>query len=178
MRSVRRLVTGINEQGKSYLVGDSASEHVQVILPQVPDFTLINLWSTDTTPVSTSSKQDAAAKITGLTPSKNGSIFRMVDFPPESTYLTNISNSLRQQAFANMQAAECADTQNAHPFMHCTETLDYAIVVEGEIYLILDESEHFMRAGDVAIQCATNHAWSNRSDKMCRIAFILLDAPQ
>ena len=100
----------------------------------------------------------------------------MVDFPPEAHYLAQVSTQLREQAFATMQASDCADRESPHPFMHRTQTLDYAIIVEGEIYLVLDESEHLMHAGDVAVQCATNHAWSNRSDKNCRVAFILLGA--
>ena len=59
--------------------------------------------------------------------------------------------------------------------MHRTETLDYGIVLEGEIYLVLDDSETLLKPGDVVIQRGTNHAWSNRSDRVCRMAFILLD---
>ena len=59
--------------------------------------------------------------------------------------------------------------------MHRTETIDYAIVLEGELHLILDDSEVLLKAGDVTVQVGTNHAWSNRSGKPCRIAFILID---
>jgi len=59
--------------------------------------------------------------------------------------------------------------------MHKTETLDFAIVVAGEIYLVLDGQETLMKAGDVRVQRATNHVWSNRSDQPCRMAFVLID---
>ncbi len=59
--------------------------------------------------------------------------------------------------------------------MHRTETIDYAIVLEGEVTMILDDSEVLLKTGDVVVQCGINHAWSNRSDKVCRIAFILMD---
>jgi uncharacterized cupin superfamily protein len=59
--------------------------------------------------------------------------------------------------------------------MHRTKTLDYAIVLEGEVYLVLDDSETLMKTGDVCIQRATNHVWSNRAEKNCKIAFILID---
>ena len=59
--------------------------------------------------------------------------------------------------------------------MHRTETIDYAIVLSGEIYLLLDAQDVLVRVGDVVVQCGTNHAWSNRSDKPCKIAFILID---
>jgi uncharacterized cupin superfamily protein len=59
--------------------------------------------------------------------------------------------------------------------MHRTESIDYAIILEGEMFLVLDETEVLCRTGDVVIQCGTNHAWSNRSDKPCKVAFILID---
>ena len=63
-----------------------------------------------------------------------------------------------------------------HPGMHRTRTLDYAIVLSGEIYAVLDEGEVLLKAGDVLVQRGTNHAWSNRSARPCRIAFVLVDA--
>jgi uncharacterized cupin superfamily protein len=60
--------------------------------------------------------------------------------------------------------------------MHRTSTCDYAFVMSGEIVMLLDDSEVTLKAGDILIQQATNHAWVNRSDKPCRIAFVLMDA--
>ena len=65
--------------------------------------------------------------------------------------------------------------ESRHAFMHRTETIDYGIVLEGELVLILDEGETIVRAGDIVIQRGTNHGWANRSDRNCRIAFILID---
>ena len=63
-----------------------------------------------------------------------------------------------------------------HPFMHRTRSLDYAIVLAGEIDMLLDDSEVHMKAGDIMVQQGTNHAWVNNSDKPCRICFVLIDA--
>jgi quercetin dioxygenase-like cupin family protein len=63
-----------------------------------------------------------------------------------------------------------------HPGFHKTDTIDYALVLEGEVWAILDEAETLLKAGDVLIQRGTFHAWDNRSESVCRIAFILLDA--
>jgi len=63
-----------------------------------------------------------------------------------------------------------------HFLFHKTNTVDYAICVEGEIWAMMDEGEVLMKAGDVLIQRGTHHPWSNRSDKVCRMAFILIDA--
>ena len=59
--------------------------------------------------------------------------------------------------------------------MHRTETIDYGIVLEGELVLIMDEGETTVRAGDIVVQRGTNHGWANRSSENCRIAFILID---
>ena len=62
-----------------------------------------------------------------------------------------------------------------HPGFHQTHSVDYAIVLEGEIWAMLEETETLLTAGDVLIQRATNHAWENRSDRLCRMACILID---
>jgi uncharacterized cupin superfamily protein len=62
-----------------------------------------------------------------------------------------------------------------HPMMHRTETIDYAVVLEGRVTLVLDDHDVELEAGDVVIQCGTNHAWSNRSDKPCRMLYVLID---
>ena len=75
-----------------------------------------------------------------------------------------------------MGAQAAPADKRRHPGMHKTKTLDYAIVLAGEIYAVLDEGEVLLRAGDVLVQQGTNHAWSNRTDKPATIAFVLLDA--
>jgi uncharacterized cupin superfamily protein len=63
-----------------------------------------------------------------------------------------------------------------HAYMHRTKSVDYAIVLSGEIDMLLDDSEVHLKAGDILIQQATNHAWVNRSKDFCKIAFVLIDA--
>jgi uncharacterized cupin superfamily protein len=62
-----------------------------------------------------------------------------------------------------------------HPYMHRTETVDYGIILSGEIHLLVDRGEILCRPGDIIIQRGTNHAWANLSSQVCRIAFILID---
>jgi len=83
----------------------------------------------------------------GTAPPANGTRFAVIDFPPGNT-----------------------------PRMHRTETIDYVIVLEGEIEMDMDDSTVKMKAGDVMVQRGTNHAWANRSDKRARVAFVLIDA--
>jgi uncharacterized cupin superfamily protein len=65
-----------------------------------------------------------------------------------------------------------------HPMMHRTRSLDYAIILSGEIDMMLDDTVVHLKAGDVVIQQATNHAWVNRGKEICRIAFILMDSQE
>ena len=60
--------------------------------------------------------------------------------------------------------------------MHKTHTIDYAVIVKGEIYAVLDQEEVLLKAGDSLVQRGTHHAWSNRSDEPCTIAFVLISA--
>jgi uncharacterized cupin superfamily protein len=62
--------------------------------------------------------------------------------------------------------------------MHRTRSIDYAVVMEGEIDMLLDDSEVHLAAGDVLVQQATHHAWVNRGTRPCRIAFVLIDAQE
>ena len=63
-----------------------------------------------------------------------------------------------------------------HANTHRTRTVDYAVVLDGEIDMLLDDDDVHLRAGDVIVQQGTNHAWVNRGDRPCKIAFVLIDA--
>jgi mannose-6-phosphate isomerase-like protein (cupin superfamily) len=76
---------------------------------------------------------------------------------------------------ASMPVGETPEDMGA-PHMHRTETIDYVIVLEGEIEMDMDQSSVKLKAGDVMVQRGTNHAWANRSNKRARVAFVLLDA--
>jgi naringenin degradation protein FdeH len=172
-RLMRRVVTGHNAQGKSVIVSDAASPHVLEI-PGMPGIALINLWVTDGAPASNAGQADGAARPVVLEPPARGTIFRIVDFPPDKAMAGGVD---RGKAFAAMGAAHAMDKSGArHPAMHKTNTIDYALVLDGEIWALMDEGETLLKAGDCLVQRGTNHAWSNRSDTPCRVAFILVSA--
>lgn len=178
---IRRVVTGHNASGRSIIIQDQPTPHVKTS-PHRPGVVINNLWMTDQMPVS-AEPEDAAHAGMPLAPGANGINFRIVEFPPEAEYLDKISADDAVKAFGEMGAADALVSHNAdaqkpaqNPFMHKTETVDFAIVVSGEIFLVMDEDETLMRAGDVCIQRATNHVWSNRSNQPCRMAFVLIDA--
>jgi naringenin degradation protein FdeH len=172
-RPMRRVITGHNAKGKSVIVSDSPSPHV-LELEAMPGLALINLWVTDRSPASNAGPADAAARAVVLEPPPQGTIFRVVDFPPDKGMAGQLD---RRKAFAAMGAGHAMDQSAArHPGMHKTNTVDYALVLDGEIWAVMDEGETLLKAGDCLVQRGTNHAWSNRADTPCRVAFILVNA--
>ena len=104
----------------------------------------------------------------------DGTIFRVVEFPPDKSLGKHFD---RKAVFDAMSASGAMDPDaSRHPGMHKTPTVDHAIVLSGEIYAVMDEGEILLRAGDTLVQRGTNHAWSNRSETPCLVAFILVSA--
>jgi Cupin domain len=172
-RPMRRVVTGHNAQGKSVILSDAASPHV-LELPGMPGLAFVDLWATDGSPASNAGQADGAARTIVLEPPARGTIFRIVDFPPDKVMAGKVD---RGKAFAAMGAGHTMDKSAArHPAMHKTNTIDYALVLDGEIWALVDEGETLLKAGDCLVQRGTNHAWSNRTDTPCRVAFILVSA--
>jgi len=170
---VRRVVTVVDRDGKAVVLLDGDNPH-KMARPGRNSVSRM-LWMTDRTPAALSGADRAAVNV-GIAPPAGGSIFRIVDFPP-------ISPEIEKLDPANMHSELAAEAPKRgrpprHPLMHRTRTVDYAIVMEGEIDMLLDDSEIHLTAGDVLIQQGTNHAWVNRGTATCRIAFVLIDAQE
>ncbi|MEM7543821.1 MAG: cupin domain-containing protein, partial [Pseudomonadota bacterium] len=116
---------------------------------------------------------DNADRPVHLEPKRTGSIFRIVEFPPDSTWKDGADGAA---AFAEIQAAHAADGEHADPAMHKTDSVDYALVLDGEIWAVMDTDERLMKAGDALVQRGTNHAWSNKTEQVCRVMFVLSGA--
>ena len=174
----RRIVTGHDAEGRAVIQEDAPPPRVQRIGgAHGPIF--YEVWNTVTTPapIDRASGEPAESGIR-LSPPKNGTRIRVLDIPPEDDSFAAMTPEERVAHFAEVGAADAAadgGTNSRHAFMHRTETIDYGIVLEGEIVLIMDEGETLVRAGDIVIQRGTNHGWANRSASNCRIAFILID---
>ena len=175
VRPIRRIVTGHDANQRSIIVSDQASPHVMAI-HGIPTHGVTDLWSTRTTPADPQAA-DACGLPIQLAPPAKGSVFRVVEFPPDRDWLGRVDT---RAAFASLgdsaSKALSGAAREPHPFMHKTVSVDYALVMSGEIWAVLDEQETLMQAGDVLIQRGTNHAWSNRSDQPCLVAFVLIDA--
>lgn len=175
---VRRVVTGHDSNGVAIIQEDSAVPRVQRVGGETGPL-FHEVWNTTSTPVliDADSGEPPEDQIL-LAPPKGGTRIRVLDIPPEGDNLNGLSEEDRRAHFAEVGAADAVAGGNAakrHPFMHRTETVDYGIVLDGELVLIMDEGETTVRAGDIVIQRGTNHGWANRSDRNCRICFVLID---
>lgn len=169
---LRRVVTTIDGSGKAVVLSDGANPHKSVRPVSLNVSQLV--WLTDETPVDMSGSYDRAATPTGTSPPTNGSIFRVIDFPPVTPSLEKLDPGYRLSELSG--EASIKGLTPRHPFMHRTRSLDYVIIMSGEIDMLLDDSEIHLKAGDVLVQQGTNHAWVNRGREVCRIAFVLIDA--
>jgi mannose-6-phosphate isomerase-like protein (cupin superfamily) len=172
---VRRIVTGHDETGKAVVLSDGPNPH-KVVRPATGTVNRV-MWVTDLAPASIAGTSDRAATPVGIAPPAKGSVFRVVDFPS----MTDEEIAKFDQGFLSEQIPHEGSHSSkyrepSHPFMHRTRSVDYAIVLDGEIDMKLDDSEVHMKAGDILVQQGTNHAWINRSGRTCRVAFILIDA--
>ena len=169
---IRRVVTGHDRNGKAIVVLDGVSPHVKQRPGGGTKATL--LWVTDETPADVAGAADRAARAIGVPPPATGSIFRIVEFPPDQP----MTEEQRQAMLREMGLRDETKGPPRHHGMHRTDSVDYAIVMDGEIDMLLDDSEIHMKAGDVLIQQGSNHAWVNRGKETCRIAFILIDSKE
>ena len=144
---IRRVVTGHDSKNVAKVLIDAPATNAKHTQPgQVSTM----MWCTDSAPCKMpvgEQIEDMGARIIGTPPPPHGTRFAVIDFPPGN-----------------------------HPGMHRTETIDYVIVIEGEIEMDMDDSTVKLKQGDIMIQRGTNHAWANRSGKRARVAFVLIDA--
>ena len=168
-KQIRRIVTGHNAEGRSVIISDSlVPAGVSLGAPL-----RAGLWITDRVPASNGGNDDAVpGGVIEKTPPQHrgGTVFRISEIPPDKERRQN------PQDLARRGVDITPDRSARHPGFHRTNTVDYAICLEGEIWAVLDETETLMKAGDVLIQRGTYHAWSNRSDRPALMAFILIDA--
>ena len=171
VQPTRRVVTGHDASGRAVVLIDGAAPNAK--LRRATGLTSTLLWVTDRSPADNAGSADAAEREIGVAPPPRGSIFRVVDFPPAADFgAVDNAAMLREMGIALGQGGA------RHAGMHRTKSIDYAVVISGEIDMLLDDSEVHLKAGDVLVQRGTNHAWVNRGRENCRIAFVLIDAKE
>jgi mannose-6-phosphate isomerase-like protein (cupin superfamily) len=176
-KQIRRVVTGHDARGRAVVLSDGPAPSVHVNKLD-PNWYSVDIWRTHEMPariVARSSEPTFGSR--RQMPTRNGSVLRINHFPPESDAVRAMTPADSQRAFEALgnPAAATFGQGGRHPLMHRTETIDYAIVLSGEITMVLDDEDVQLKAGDVVVQCGTNHAWSNRSKEPCVVAFVLID---
>jgi mannose-6-phosphate isomerase-like protein (cupin superfamily) len=169
---IRRVVTGHDRNGKSMFVEDRRAPNV-LEMASMPGVALTDLWRTATSPASNSGNKDAATGKIRLEPPAEGTILRIVEFPPDKVWRKAAD---ARKAFASIGAGGAPDHASDDAMMHATATVDYIIVLKGEIWAIMDKGEKLLKPGDVLIQRGTNHSWSVRGKEPCIIAAVLIGA--
>jgi mannose-6-phosphate isomerase-like protein (cupin superfamily) len=171
---IRRVVTGKDSTGKAIAIIDGSAPSVH----RRPEggLAITNLWLTDSTPADLSSPEDTSTCRMGIPPPPSGTIFRVVEFAPEKEITADYVTRLKMIQGIGLAPEGPSRERPRDPGMHRTRSVDYAVIISGEIDMLLDDTEVHMKAGDVLVQRGTNHAWVNRSNAPCRVAFILVDA--
>ncbi len=170
-KPVRRIVTGHDAAGKAVVLMDGPAPNQRV--RQATGLTSTLLWVTEEAPADASFNADRADRESPVAPPRRGSILRVVDFPPAG----DGGGVSHEQVLKEMGLSHEGGALR-HPHMHRTRSVDYAICLEGEIDMLLDDSEVTMRAGDIMVQQATYHAWVNNSQANCRVCFALIDGEE
>jgi quercetin dioxygenase-like cupin family protein len=171
----RRIVAVDREAGKSSLVGDGPSPDVRID-PARPGFALQRMWVVDSMPAKLVYETLHLPNV--IEPPANGSVLNVVTFPPDAGWQGKISAADVAAYYRSLGSPKASTyAPNApHPYMQKTRTLDFCIVLEGEIVLVLDTQEVTLKAGEFVVQRGTNHAWSNRSNKPAVVSIASHDA--
>lgn len=149
---IHRVVTGYSADGRSIVSAEGVPPTVLQV-PEVPGTSIYEIWSTAVFPVPIDNGADPTVGSAALLPGKSGTCIRVVDMPPD----------------------DASGAPAAVASLHRTETVDYIVVLTGELTMILDDAEVRLRPGSVVVQRGTNHAWANRTGETCRVLFVMLD---
>src|SRR3989339_182223 len=170
---IHRVVTGHDAHGKAIIASSGPLPSV-VEIAAIPGTVFHEVWETRATPAPIDNGADPSAGPLSLPPPPSGTRMRFVDVPPDTQDFLAHGATKMKEAFSQVGdvGASTVQAHSPHPLMHRTESIDYGIVIEGEMTLVLDDSEVLLQPGSVVVQRGTNHAWANRSGKPCRMLFV------
>jgi mannose-6-phosphate isomerase-like protein (cupin superfamily) len=174
---IRRVVTGHDGKGKAIVLSDGPVPSVHGN-PLRRGQLSYEVWKTSAMPVPIAAEElEPTTGPRKLQPPAMGSVLRISIVPPDGDDLGKLTPEQARERFRASGAGDASTYGRGgrHPMMHRTETVDYAVVLEGEIVLLLDEGDVHLKAGDVVIQRGTSHAWSNRSGKPVKMLYVLID---
>ena len=169
---MRRIITGHNQEGKSVITIDGPP--ARSIGEDVGG--LFEIWNTNGSPIDTRDSHDRADSEIILSPSPNGTRFRYFPISPTPEGVPwEILQDAAAEAFERIGAAHHRIDTSKHPAMHKTETIDYIILLQGDVSLLLDEEEVRLQPFDTVVQRGTNHAWVNHGEEPALLIAVLID---
>ena len=175
---VRRIVTGHDKNGKSVVLSDGLTPTLKTN-PLRPGHRSTEVWRTSQMPAQISATEtDPTHPGPGtIHPVDHGTVIRVAEWAPEPQAIRDLTPEAAQAIFKAMgdEKASQHGRGGRHPIMHRTQTVDYAVILDGELTMILDEGDVVLKQGDIVVQRGTSHSWANRSDKPCKILFVLID---
>jgi len=171
---VRRVVTGVDAEGKSVFVSDGDVDPINVSL--MPGTVFHNVWGSDEVVKLPSDGSHPSART--YFPPTNGFRVSIFTLGPDTVTLPEDLDIGAAFAEMNEKLVGMADwLERDHPGMHTTDTVDVDMIVSGEIWLELDDgAEVHLEAGDFVVQNGTRHAWHNRSSEPCTMLVSLIGA--
>lgn len=177
---IRRVVTGHDGDGRAVFISDGEPPR-SIAFNGLPGLEFHELWATEEPPSIPVDETDPTLRMSSFLPASTGSRFRVVRFPSGLEVSKMVEKGFDPVAFRREYAEKIPGLAETHeldnPGMHTTETIDYGIVLSGEIYLELDDkNEVHLKAGDCIVQNGTRHGWRNRSNEACLVAFIMIGA--
>jgi len=168
-RDYRRVVTSKDSQGKSVIMSDSKVS--------VGPLGIVELWRSSSVPASLIEDGGKLAGSVRLEPNAGGVIFRLFEIPPQDSTLSKADAEAKaSREFAAAGAEHCHVDTSRNPMMHTTRTIDYVVILSGQVTLLLDEGEVELRPFDAIVQRGTNHYWLNYGDQPALLMGVLLDA--
>ena len=173
---IHRVVTGHDADGQAIITSSGPLPTV-VEIAAIPGTVFHEVWSTSGSPAPVDNGADPSLGPLMLPPPRQGTRMRFVDIPPDTADYLAHGGERMQEAFSQIGDAKASTVKadSPHPLMHRTESVDYGVVIEGEMTLVLDHGEVLLKPGSVVVQRGTNHAWANRSGRPCRMLFVLVD---
>jgi len=175
--SFRRIVTGFDRAGKSIFLSDSAAPRT-TDFKHIPGFTTSLLWATRPDAQVSDARKDPAISVTSWVPLPNGTTFMFITFPPDAVMASpGFDPEAAGNEYMDVLPGLAEKFESDHPGMHTSDTVDYGVLIEGEIHLELDDGVMKKLAPrDVVIQNGTRHAWRNCSSQPATMLFVLVGA--
>lgn len=173
---MRRFVTYVDAGGKSRF-GPSDDAPCVSEFQATPGMRSSVIWTMAQPPVLPSGPEDPVPGMTSQYPDPGGNVFLVLTLPPMSIYADeNFDFAAAVSEHARLSPGIAERMEADAPGFHTTQTIDYVILLTGELWLVLDDEERRLVPGDTVVQIGARHAWQNRSNEPATFAVVLMGA--